>query len=301
MLTISLLIFSTLLLVTLVIEYTFALNNTVEISNNRIRVRTWWFICAICIPVFIAGGWTITLLIYVLIYWAAFEFSRLLNLRTNSLTILFFTSCLISYHFLSFIYFDSLSIFFYTPLLFFLASITVPNWLPRIKPLRAALVLMLCITSIFSIELIRQQCETLNLDAGLVILFLFFITASNDIFQYFSGKKFGRRPLAQNLSQHKTYEGALGGVMLTTITCMLTLPYIIDTTGLTAALIGFVIAIFGIAGDLNISYLKRRANVKDSGTSLPGHGGLLDRIDSLTFTAPGFGLCLGLVSTSLNF
>jgi len=298
MLTISLFIISTLLLVTLVIEYQYALNKTVEISNNRIRVRTWWLICAICIPVLITGGWAITLLIYVLIYWAAFEFSRLLNVRINSLTILFFTSSLLSYHYISFKYNDSLSLFFYTPLLFFLASITIPNWLPRSKTLRTILVLMLCISSIFSIGLIRLQCETLKLDAGLVILFLFFITASNDIFQYVSGKKFGHRRLAKNLSQHKTWEGALGGIALTTMTCILTLPYIIEVTGLTAAVIGFVISILGIAGDLNISYLKRRANVKDSGTSLPGHGGLLDRIDSLIFTAPGFGLCLDMVSIS---
>jgi len=298
MLTISLLIFSTLLLVTLVIEYQYTLNKTVEINNNRIRVRTWWLICAICIPVLITGGWVITLFIYVLIYWSAIEFSRLLNVRINSLSILFFTSALLTYHFTSFIYKDSLSIFYYTPLLFFLASVTIPNWLPRITSLRAILVLMLCISSIFSIDLIRLQCETLKLDAGLLILFLFFITASNDIFQYFSGKKYGCHPLALNLSPHKTWEGALGGLVLTTITSMLTLPYIIEVSGLTAARTGFVISILGIAGDLNISYLKRRANAKDSGTSLPGHGGLLDRIDSLIFTAPGFGLCLDLVFIS---
>ncbi|MGD8925422.1 MAG: phosphatidate cytidylyltransferase, partial [Thioalkalispiraceae bacterium] len=120
----------------------------------------------------------------------------------------------------------------------------------------------------------------------------FFITSLNDIFQYLCGKLFGKMPLAPRISPNKTIEGAIGGILLTGLVVSLSLPWIVKITWPSAILIGVIIAALGIVGDLNISFIKRQANAKDSGASMPGHGGLLDRIDSLILTAPGFGLCL---------
>jgi len=298
MLVISLFIFSLLLLATAVIEFQFTTNNTMEVKNNRLRIRTWWLITGICLPVLYFGGWAITVFVYGLICWAAFEFAKLIKLRINKLTITLFLLFLISYHVVT-LKLDNLSeLYFVIPFIIFALSLIAFKTPEDTSQPVKLLLLALCITSIFSIELIRQLCEQLNYDAGVVILFLFFITAANDIFQYISGKLFGAKQLAPVISQHKTYEGAFGGIVLTSVLSMIIAPYIIDVSGFFAFCIGALMAILGINGDLYVSIFKRRAKVKDAGTSLPGHGGLLDRIDSLLFTAPGFGLCLVLSSYS---
>ena len=297
MLSISLFIFILLLIATLIIEYKLASNNTMENKNNRQRIYTWWVITLICIPVLYIGGWAITLLVYVLIYWAMYELSKLLDFNFNSLTIALFTTAMISYHFIALSFNNEYGLFFIIPFIIYLILFYMSKAMSNITDLHRSLMLVLCVTSLFTIELISVLCNSLPYDAGLVILFLFFLTASNDIFQYICGKLFGHKQLAPVVSKNKTYEGALGGVVLTTILSMMITPYVFSVNILIAAGTGFLIAILGIVGDLNISYLKRRVNVKDAGNSLPGHGGLLDRIDSLILTAPGFGLFLSLIST----
>jgi phosphatidate cytidylyltransferase len=298
MLSISLLIFSLLLLATAVIEYQLATStgNTLEIKNNRLRIHTWWLITGICLPVLYLSGWVITVFVYGLIYWAAYEFTKLIKLRINKLTISLFSSALISYHILTIVFNNLSALYFATPFIIILLSLGAFKVVIYTTRPDKLLVPALCITAIFSIELIRLMSKQLNYDAGLVILFLFFITAANDIFQYICGKMFGSTQLAPVISRHKTYEGAIGGLVLTSLLSMMVAPYVIEVSALVAFCIGALMATLGISGDLYISFLKRRANVKDAGTSLPGHGGLLDRIDSLLFTAPGFGLFITLNS-----
>jgi phosphatidate cytidylyltransferase len=155
---------------------------------------------------------------------------------------------------------------------------------------------LFCITSIESILLISQQSDRSGYDSGLIVLFLFFITSLNDILQYICGTLFGKNHLAPYLSPNKTIEGAVGGIFLTGIIVAATLPFIVTIAWPTAIIVGMFISILGILGDLSFSYYKRQAKIKDIGTSMPGHGGLLDRIDSLTLTAPGFGICLSMIS-----
>ena len=143
--------------------------------------------------------------------------------------------------------------------------------------------------------MLSSESDRFGYDAGLIILFIFFITSLNDIIQYLCGRIFGKYQLAPRVSPNKTIEGAIGGVILTGLIVALTLPFIMDVSRILAVLIGMFISILGILGDLSFSYFKRQASIKDTGTCLPGHGGLLDRIDSLTLTAPGFGLCLSLL------
>ena len=105
----------------------------------------------------------------------------------------------------------------------------------------------------------------------------------NDVFQYISGNIFGERKITPNISPNKTVEGLIGGMILTTLTAAL-LKYIFHIN----YQIKFIpyIALIGFFGDIFISALKRKVNLKDSGTLLLGHGGILDRVDSLIFTAP---------------
>jgi phosphatidate cytidylyltransferase len=126
--------------------------------------------------------------------------------------------------------------------------------------------------------------ETRGRDA----LFLLMLTVfASDTAQYYSGRAFGRRPLAPAISPKKTIEGAIGGFVVGAIVCAVigTLWLPVVPPAMRAA-IGVMIVALGIAGDLFESMLKRSAGVKDSSSLIPGHGGILDRIDALLFAAP---------------
>jgi phosphatidate cytidylyltransferase len=127
------------------------------------------------------------------------------------------------------------------------------------------------------------------------VLTLIATVAASDTFQYYCGRTFGKRPLAPTISPKKTIEGAIGGLVLAPIALVALAHWWLPALhpgAVWVAGLGMVVA--GIAGDLFESALKRAAGVKDSGTLIPGHGGVLDRIDALLFAAPLFYLLLKL-------
>lgn len=121
-----------------------------------------------------------------------------------------------------------------------------------------------------------------------LLVFLLVVTGLNDIFQYLWGKAIGNRRVAPNVSPGKTYAGLFGGVTSTIVLATLLGPRVTLLDPPRAALAGILIAVAGFAGDLCISAIKRDLKIKDFGATLPGHGGVLDRVDSLVFTAPLF-------------
>ncbi len=121
------------------------------------------------------------------------------------------------------------------------------------------------------------------------VLTLVATVAASDTFQYYSGRTFGRRPLAPTISPKKTIEGAIGGLVLAPLVLVAIAHWWLPRVpALAAWAVGLGLVVAGIAGDLFESALKRAAGVKDSGTLIPGHGGVLDRIDALVFAAPLF-------------
>ena len=123
-----------------------------------------------------------------------------------------------------------------------------------------------------------------------MLLWLISAVELNDIFAYITGKSFGRRKLAPNTSPNKTIGGALGALVLTTIYAALVGHWVfrglpIDSPGHLIAL-GMIISIAGQFGDLTLSSVKRDLGIKDWSSTFPGHGGLLDRFNSLLFAAP---------------
>jgi phosphatidate cytidylyltransferase len=119
------------------------------------------------------------------------------------------------------------------------------------------------------------------------LIFVGAVTWLQDALAYFAGKSYGRHPMTPTLSPKKTWEGAAGGLagaiigaILATLICGLPIPLWV------AALLGIVGGIIGPLGDLAESLIKRQVGVKDAGHLIPGHGGMLDRIDSFLFTCP---------------
>lgn len=111
----------------------------------------------------------------------------------------------------------------------------------------------------------------------------------SDSAQYYTGRAFGRRPLAPTVSPKKTVEGAIGGVVFGILFMAVAGRFVLPKLGTPAlAVLGAVIVVLGILGDLFESRLKRDAGVKDSSALIPGHGGVLDRIDALLFAIPAF-------------
>lgn len=129
-----------------------------------------------------------------------------------------------------------------------------------------------------------------------MLLFLFMLIWVADIAAYFSGKKFGRNKLAEELSPGKTREGVLGAMIATLIFALLGVFWWQDNLAIGLAIYFVLLCVFSalisIVGDLFESLLKRNAGIKDSGSIIPGHGGILDRIDSLLAASPGFMLGL---------
>jgi phosphatidate cytidylyltransferase len=120
------------------------------------------------------------------------------------------------------------------------------------------------------------------------VLLLIATVVVSDTAQYYSGRRFGRTPLAPAISPKKTVEGAIGGAIFGTLFMAIAGPRVLGVPALRLALLGFIIVILGIVGDLFESRLKRASGVKDSSSLIPGHGGLLDRIDALLFATPAF-------------
>ena len=116
------------------------------------------------------------------------------------------------------------------------------------------------------------------------IFFLIFICQVNDIFQYISGKIFGRFSIAPQISPNKTYAGVIGGILGSSLLAY-SFSSLMPLTVIQSVFLGAIISVTGFLGDLNISAIKRSLNVKNMSDFIPGHGGILDRIDSLTFSS----------------
>jgi len=124
-----------------------------------------------------------------------------------------------------------------------------------------------------------------------IVLWLVLLVISADIGAYFAGRRFGRRKLAPRVSPGKTWEGVVGGLCAVALTALSGALYF-GLPALACVAFGCVVGIFSVVGDLTESMFKRSAGLKDSGALLPGHGGLLDRIDSVTAAAPIYALGL---------
>ena len=121
------------------------------------------------------------------------------------------------------------------------------------------------------------------------LIFVYFsiiAIATSDIFAYEIGKRIGSRKLAENISPNKTMEGFLAGLLIGTLFMSFNIAINLDKSYLSSILVSIVFISLGVVGDLFMSKIKRSIDVKDSGTIFPGHGGLLDRIDSYLISFP---------------
>jgi len=121
---------------------------------------------------------------------------------------------------------------------------------------------------------------------SIIVLGIFILTWTSDTFAYLIGRQLGKNKLFERISPKKTVEGFIGGVIFTFIAAYVISFYFTNTSLLQWLIISIIISIFGVVGDLIESMFKRQANIKDSSNLIPGHGGFLDRLDSIIYATP---------------
>ncbi len=159
---------------------------------------------------------------------------------------------------------------------------------PRLRLAGFGYVLLPCLSLIMLRSIVFPDFAELQAETSpLPVLHLICIIVATDVGAFAAGKTLGRHRLAPAISPGKTWEGLAGGVLAAGLVSLSFAPFLLfPHSSMGALLLGMVLAVIAQAGDLFESWLKRRAGVKDSGTLLPGHGGILDRVDGIAFTAP---------------
>ncbi|HEY4357761.1 MAG TPA: phosphatidate cytidylyltransferase [Acidobacteriaceae bacterium] len=266
-------------------------SNTMK--NLRARIRAWWVMTAV-FAVALATGQVGTLLLFGLLsFFALREYITLAPTKRGDHRALFWTFFLV------------------TPLQYILIgwgwyglfSILIPVWVFLFLPARVAIAgdtehflertskvqwgLMICVYSLsHAPALLMLHAAPFNKNARL-LFFLVVVVELGDVLQYVWGKSIGRHPIVPLVSPNKTWEGAIGGLLCAAgvgAAMWKLTPFLPVGAGLLALLTG----IAGFAGGVTMSAIKRDSGVKDFGTVISGHGGVLDRVDSLCFAAPVF-------------
>ena len=153
---------------------------------------------------------------------------------------------------------------------------------PPTSAAMGALGLLLIASTLLALALLHGR-------GPLTLIYLFFLIFAADTGAYFAGRNFGKHKLAPNISPGKTVEGAIGGLLLCAVWSLIGGLYIFHASGVGLVellILSLVVAAVSIVGDLTESMFKRVAGLKDSGNILPGHGGILDRVDSILAAAP---------------
>ena len=264
-------------------------------SELRQRIRSWWLIVALC-SLALTFSRTAALLFFGMISFLALkEYLTLIPTRQTDRRVLFwaYLSIPMQYFWIGiewygmFIIFIPVYLFLLLPVAMVLTGET-QGYLRAAGTLHWGLMSMVFSLSHLAYLLVLPQGEYAQVSGPGLALFLLVLTELNDVAQYCWGKLLGRHKISPTVSPNKTVEGFIGGVLTTVLLAALLAPWLTPFSSLDAVLAGALIAVAGFFGDLSLSALKRDLGIKDSGNLLPGHGGILDRVDSLTYTAPLF-------------
>lgn len=280
-------------------------NRKKDYTELGLRIKSWWWMCLIVFGVLIVSP-SITILFFAFVSFLALkEFFSIIPTRLSDRRVIFwvYVSIPIQYWWVytqwygMFIIFIPVYMFLLLPMRMVLIGET-KGFIHAAGILQWAMMLtVFCISHIaFLVTLPVQELEEGSIG---LILFLLIMTELNDVCQYIWGKSFGKHKITPKVSPNKTWEGFVGGVISTTIIGGFLAPYLTPLSFKLGIVISFIIAVSGFFGDLVVSSAKRDLNIKDSGMAIPGHGGILDRLDSLLYTAPCFSTSSGITRSKL--
>ncbi|GJL95947.1 MAG: phosphatidate cytidylyltransferase [Hyphococcus sp.] len=264
---------------------------TIELSR---RVTSWWFMITIFTIAIIIDRIVSTVFLGFMTFLAFKEYLSLIPTRRVDRLILLFAYLAIPLQFYFahlgryglFLTFIPVWMFLFFPMAMTLAGKT-EGFLRAVGTLSWGMMITVFALSHTAMLLAAGDSAGPAGGAGL-LLFLVALTQFNDVAQFTWGKLFGKHKIMPKVSPKKTWEGFLGGLVSTAIGAAIAGPFLTPLSVPYAAVAGAMIAIAGFLGDVTISAFKRDLGVKDSGGLIPGHGGILDRVDSLTYAAPVF-------------
>jgi phosphatidate cytidylyltransferase len=261
------------------------------------RMRSWWVIVVLVGGALIAGWQTFAILMAVISFLALKEFLTLAPTRKEDrlIVLLAYLTIIVNYAliFTDTLFEDSYQIYLvFTPVYAFLVMAAAMAWIGRTDGFLATIGIVhwgvvVCVYNIgYMAFLMRTPDAEAPAGAAGLVFFLIFITQLNDVAQYCWGKALGRTKITPKVSPNKTWEGAIGGWLTTALAFYFLAPFFTPLTPLHAAIMGLLVPMAGFFGDITMSAIKRDLGVKDTSRLIPGHGGVLDRLDSLTFAAP---------------
>lgn len=288
-----------ILAVSSVIGYILAKRVTTEesskvVDNLNARIKAWWAMCGIFAIALLTGGIGSVVLFGFTSFLALREFITLTPTRRGdhrTLFWVFFILVPLQYALIGIKWYGLFSIlipvyaFLFIPFRSALKGDT-QNFLERTAKIQWGL--MICVyclshaPAILMLEIPGYEGQNAKL-----LFFLVLIVQLSDVFQYVCGKTFGRHKIAPAVSPGKTWEGFIGGVFLSSVVGT-SLWWVTPFSPLQAAGMSLVVNLLGFAGGLCMSAIKRDRGMKDFGNMIQGHGGIMDRIDSICFAAPVF-------------
>jgi len=264
------------------------------LKNLAARIKAWWIMIGIFLIAICTGGIASLVLFAFVSFLALREFITLTPTRKadhRALFYVFFVVLPINYYLLAIHWYGLFAIF--VPVYAFL-------WIP----IRSALAgdskdflmrtaeiqwgLMVCVYFVsYAPALLSLAIPGSGIETAKLLCFFVFVVQVSDVMQYVFGKCFGKHKIAPDISPNKTVEGFVGGVLSAVVlgTCFW---WMTPFSPWQAALMALVISLMGFGGGIVMSAIKRDRGLKDYGTLIPGHGGMIDRIDSLCFAAPVF-------------
>lgn len=268
--------------------------NNAVIANLNARIHAWWIMVVAIGIAFMFGLYGVILLFFLVSFYALREFLTLMPTRDSdypALIAAFYVALPVQYLLIATHWYGLFSIFIPVYLFLLMPILSsfggdTRHYLERTAKIQWGLMIAVyCISTVpalMTLEITGYEGRNLMLIAWLIL-----VVQLSDVLQYCCGKLFGKRKVAPRLSPSKTLEGLLGGVLLATLAGA-GLFWITPFTPWQAALIALLVNLLGFAGGLVMSAIKRDRGVKDWGHMIEGHGGMLDRIDSVCFAAPVF-------------
>jgi phosphatidate cytidylyltransferase len=264
------------------------------IDNLNARIRAWWVMVAIFTAAFLIGT-NATLFLFALIsFFALREFITLTPTRVGdhrALSIAFFILVPVQYWLIGIHWYTLFSIFIPVYAFLLLPSLSAlsedaENFLERTAKIQWGIMITIyCISHAPALLLLDVPgYEGQN---ALLLFYLVLVVQLSDVLQYVFGKLFGKTKIAPVISPSKTVEGFVGGAFSATLVGA-AMWWITPFTPLQAAAMAFIIVLMGFLGGLSLSAVKRSLGAKDWGSMIEGHGGMLDRMDSISFAAPIF-------------
>ncbi len=267
-----------------------------EKDNTELKERTqsWWWMIAILFCAIVVSKTTAIILFAFISFMALKEFFSIVPTRQADRRVIFwaYLAIPVQYYLVyigwygMFIIFIPVYIFLLLPIRMvligetkgFIHSAGIMHW--------AVMLTVFCVSHIaylLALPVINKEAGSMGL-----VIYLLFMTQFNDVSQFFWGKLLGKHKIIPKVSPNKTWEGFIGGMLTIILVSGFVGPLLTSLSFQKCLLAGLIISVSGFMGDVVVSSIKRDLEIKDSGHLIPGHGGILDRIDSLMFTAPLF-------------